>query len=65
MQSAVDEVIDRMDDYFLNREDWDTAVELGVGDHKDDLILKKISPATKTALTRRLAILRVRVEMNC
>lgn len=49
----MDDVIDKMDDYFLNREDWDTAVELGVGDLKDDLVLKKISPATKTALTRK------------
>ncbi|KAI0075412.1 DNA replication factor C, large subunit [Panus rudis PR-1116 ss-1] len=51
--NAVDEVIDRMDEYFLNREDWDTVVELGVGDHRDEFVLKKISPATKTALTRR------------
>lgn len=52
-QSAVDEVIDRMDDYFLNREDWDTLVELGVGDHRDEVVLKKISPTTKTTLTKR------------
>ena len=31
-QSAVDTVIDRMDDYFLNRDDWDTLVELGLDD---------------------------------
>lgn len=42
-----------MDDYFLNREDWDTLVELGLGDYKDDIVLKKISAATKSALTRR------------
>ena len=40
-QSAVDEVVDRMDDYFLNREDWDTVVELGVGDRREDFVLKK------------------------
>ncbi|KAK7696549.1 hypothetical protein QCA50_001207 [Cerrena zonata] len=51
--SAVDDVIERLDDYFLNRDDWDTAIELGVGDLKDDLVLKKISPATKTALTKK------------
>ncbi|KAF9457260.1 replication factor RFC1 C terminal domain-containing protein [Collybia nuda] len=51
--SAVDEVIERMDEYYLSKEDWDTVVELGVDDHKDDFILKKISPATKTALTRK------------
>lgn len=42
-----------MDDYFLNREDWDTLVELGLGEFKDDVVLKKISTATKTALTRK------------
>ncbi|CAA7269165.1 unnamed protein product [Cyclocybe aegerita] len=51
--SAVDEVITLMDDYFLSREDWDTIVELGVDDKKDDLILKKIPAATKTAFTRK------------
>ena len=42
-----------MDDYFLNREDWDTLVELGLDEYKDELVLKKISSATKTALTRK------------
>ncbi|KAG5643238.1 hypothetical protein DXG03_001287 [Asterophora parasitica] len=51
--SAVDEVIERMDEYYLSKEDWDTVVELGVDDHKDDLILKKISAATKSAFTRK------------
>ncbi len=49
----VDEVIDRMDEYFLNREDWDTLVELGLDDFREDLVLKKISTATKTAFTRK------------
>ena len=40
-----------MDEYYLSKEDWDTIVKLGVGDHKDDLVLKKITPATKTAFT--------------
>ncbi|EPQ59834.1 DNA replication factor C, large subunit [Gloeophyllum trabeum ATCC 11539] len=51
--SAVDEVIDRMDDYYLSKEDWDTIVELGVDQNKDELVLKKIPAATKTALTRK------------
>ena len=42
-----------MDDYFLSKEDWDTIVELGVDDKRDELVLKKISTATKTALTRK------------
>lgn len=49
----MDTVIERMDDYFLNREDWDTLIELGLDDYKDELVLKKISTATKTALTRK------------
>jgi replication factor C subunit 1 len=42
-----------MDEYYLSREDWDTIVELGVGDRKDDLVLKKITTATKSAFTRK------------
>ncbi|EJF60036.1 DNA replication factor C, large subunit [Dichomitus squalens LYAD-421 SS1] len=51
--SAVDETIEFMDEYFLTREDWDTIVELGVGDHNDAGVLKKISTATKTSFTRK------------
>ncbi|KAL4067185.1 replication factor RFC1 C terminal domain-containing protein [Scleroderma yunnanense] len=50
---AVDEVISRMDAYYLSREDWDTVVELGVDSYKDDAVLKKIASATKSAFTRR------------
>lgn len=53
MQSAVEEVIERMDEYYLSREDWDTVVELGVDQNKDDQVLKKISTATKTTLTKK------------
>jgi len=42
-----------MDEYYLSKEEWDTVVELGVGDHKDDKVLKGISTATKTAFTRK------------
>lgn len=49
----MEEVIERMDEYYLSKEDWDTIVELGVDDRKDDLVLKKISTAVKTALTRK------------
>ncbi|KAI0689101.1 DNA replication factor C large subunit [Cytidiella melzeri] len=51
--SAVDEVIDRMDEYFLNREDWDALVELGLDEFQEDVVLKKISTATKTAFTKK------------
>lgn len=46
-------MLERMDEYYLSREDWDTVVELGVDQNKDDLILKKISTATKTTLTKK------------
>ncbi len=42
-----------MDNYYISREDWDTIVELGIGEQKDDVVLKKIATATKTALTRK------------
>lgn len=49
----MDEVIQRMDEYYLSKEDWDTVVELGLDEQKDDLVLKKISTATKSALTKK------------
>ncbi|KDR74292.1 hypothetical protein GALMADRAFT_71171, partial [Galerina marginata CBS 339.88] len=51
--SAVPEVIEQMDGYYLSKEDWDTIVELGVDEKKDDSVLKKISSATKTTLTKK------------
>lgn len=42
-----------MDEYYLSKEDWDSVIELGLGDNKDDIVLKKISTATKTSLTRK------------
>lgn len=52
-QSAVEDVIERMDEYYLSREDWDTVVELGLDEQKDEIVLKKISTATKTTLTKK------------
>ncbi|KAH0839521.1 putative replication factor C, large subunit [Lanmaoa asiatica] len=51
--SAVDEIIERMDEYYLSRDDWDTIVELGVDQNKDDVLLKKISASTKTSFTKK------------
>lgn len=56
LQSAVDETIEFMDEYFLTREDWDTIVELGVGDNVDTHVLKKISTATKTSFTKKYVL---------
>jgi len=64
-QSAVDEVIERMDEHYLSKEDWDTVVELGVDEHREEFVMKKISAPTKGALTRKyvisLLVLRYRV----
>ncbi|KAJ7446899.1 replication factor RFC1 C terminal domain-containing protein [Mycena galericulata] len=51
--STVEEVIGKMDEYYLSKEDWDTIVELGVDEKKDDQVLKKITAATKTAFTKK------------
>lgn len=42
-----------MDEYFLSKDEWDTLVELGVGSHKDEFVLKKVSTATKTSFTKK------------
>ncbi|KAG8218227.1 putative replication factor C subunit 1 [Butyriboletus roseoflavus] len=51
--SAVANIIERMDEYYLSREDWDTIVELGLDQNKDELVLKKISASTKTSFTKK------------
>ncbi|TCD66208.1 hypothetical protein EIP91_001655 [Steccherinum ochraceum] len=51
--SAIEEVVGKMDDYYLNREDWDTIVELGLDEWKDDVVLKKVASTTKSAFTRK------------
>ncbi|KAL7416751.1 replication factor RFC1 C terminal domain-containing protein [Mrakia frigida] len=45
-------VIETMDEYYLDKEDWDALVELGVGDRKDDGVLKKIPSTVKAGFTR-------------
>ncbi len=45
-----------MDEYFLSKEEWDTLVELGLDEHRDEVVLKKISTATKSTLTRKCVI---------
>lgn len=42
-----------MDEYYLSKEDWETLVELGVGDKKDELVLKKIASSIKTSFTKK------------
>lgn len=45
----MDKVIERMDAYYLSKEDWETIVELGVGENKD----VKIATAAKSSFTRK------------
>jgi replication factor C subunit 1 len=49
----VEDIIAFMDEYYISREDLDTIIELGVDDNKDEIVNKKISGATKSALTRK------------
>ena len=51
-QDAIGAVIETMDDYFLDKEDWDALVELGVGDRAEAGVLKKIPTAVKSSFTR-------------
>jgi replication factor C subunit 1 len=46
-----------MDEYFLSKDEWDTLVELGVGSHKDELVLKKVTTATKTSFTKKCVVI--------
>jgi replication factor C subunit 1 len=52
-QGGVEEVMSTMDDYFISKDDWDTIVELGVGENRDEGVLKKIPGSVKTAFTRK------------
>jgi replication factor C subunit 1 len=44
---GIEEVIERMDNYYLNREDWDNIMELGYQD-----LIKQIPTKNKSAFTR-------------
>lgn len=45
-----------MDDYYITKEDWDTLVELGVGEgYEMEPVLKSIAAQTKSAFTRKCA----------
>ncbi|KAJ9101197.1 hypothetical protein QFC21_003416 [Naganishia friedmannii] len=49
---AVDAIMPYLDEYYLNKEDWDTLVELGVGDMEGEATMKKIPTQTKSTFTR-------------
>jgi len=50
---AIPDIIDVMDHYYLSKDDWDALVELGVGEHNGDAILKKIPAGTKTSFSKK------------
>jgi replication factor C subunit 1 len=48
----VDQIMPYLDEYYLNKEDWDVLVDLGVGDMEGEAMLKKIPTQTKSTFTR-------------
>ena len=46
-------MIEAMDEYFLSKDEWETLVELGVGSHQGEGVLKKMPAATKASFTRK------------
>lgn len=52
-ESGIESVIGFMDSYYLNKEDWDSIVELGVGRNKDSELVKGLKTAVKSKFTRK------------
>lgn len=50
---SIDEVIERLDTYYLSKEDWDTVMTFLIGPHETSAQLKKIPTAVKSAFTRK------------
>lgn len=48
----IDEIMPYLDEYYLNKDDWDVLVDLGVGDMEGEAMLKKIPTQTKSSFTR-------------
>jgi replication factor C subunit 1 len=53
LQDGVQDVIDVMDQYFLSKDEWDSVIEMGLGESSGENLLKKIPTNVKTALTRK------------
>ncbi|CAG8620339.1 19184_t:CDS:10 [Cetraspora pellucida] len=49
-KNEIRQIIELMDQYYLNKEDWDAIVELSIG---GDKILKEIDKSVKAAFTRK------------
>lgn len=58
---AIEEIIKFMDDYYLTREDWDSILELSVG-NESDALMKSVPTNVKTAFTRKYDLC---VSLDC
>ncbi|ODV76637.1 DNA replication factor C, large subunit [Suhomyces tanzawaensis NRRL Y-17324] len=52
-EEGIEETINVMDYYYLTKEDWDSILDLGVGESRGELVAKKIPTKVKTAFTRK------------
>lgn len=50
---SIDEVIKRLDTYYLSKDDWDTVMTFLIGPQETSAQLKKIPTAVKSAFTRK------------
>lgn len=50
---SIPDVIATMDDYFLTKDDYDSLLELGIGENNREQIDAQIPAATKSAFTRQ------------
>lgn len=52
-EEGISTVVETMDYYYMNREDWDNVLDFGVGNNKAADNLKKIPTKVKSAFTRK------------
>ncbi|CAG8611776.1 9572_t:CDS:10, partial [Paraglomus occultum] len=52
-EDGISKVIEKMDEYYLNREDWDSLMELGIGPNSSNKLLSSVNTKVKTAFTRK------------
>lgn len=50
---GIEKVIELMDEYFLTKDEWDTVMELGLGESSGEVLLKGVASATKSSFTRK------------
>ncbi|ORX91282.1 DNA replication factor C, large subunit [Basidiobolus meristosporus CBS 931.73] len=49
---AIPSVMELMDEYYINKEDWDGLIDMGVGSFSGEKILSKIPTSVKSNFTR-------------